>query len=292
MPLVLRFPTYHRILRTLSRLSYRRRMGGQEESYASESNQPTDALPPYPEVSGMPSTSAARVPYRLGSVPCLADSKQNEQDVPAPINSDFPHHFFVYNASAFGRSYMLGEHRNVPIYSITTHTGLSGQPDVVLHSGPNGSSPPLAGVDYSAFSRSATVELPPSAGSGHAITREPLKFSGFWYGTYSFTIEVGQTGHRESFEWRHSHGAEVNSLGGPISGWKLMRLASGGGSNKEVVAVWASIRMSITKEFSFCFLGIGATGALGKRWAVMAVITALRIWRESTTTALMLTCHS
>jgi hypothetical protein len=36
--------------------------------------------------------------------------------------------------------------------------------------------------------------------------------------------------------------------------------------------------MSMSKILSFRFLSSGANGALGERWAVMAVITALAIW--------------
>jgi hypothetical protein len=201
----------------------------------------------------------------------------------------------VYRGSTFSRSFTLGEHQSQPLYTISTHTGWSGQPDVLLHSGPNDSSPPLAGASSNTFSRSSTVELPPLPGSGRASAEETLDFSGFGHGKYSFSVEVGSAGRREAFEWRHSHGKEVDALGGARTGWKLVRVAtdapggdargsrfvSGGprtSDGKEVVAAWSNARMSMTKQLSFQFMGSGATGALGERWAVMAVITALRIW--------------
>ncbi|KAF3070562.1 hypothetical protein GL218_00138 [Daldinia childiae] len=119
----------------------------------------------------------------------------------------------------------------------------------------------------------------------------------------------GGTGRREAFEWRRSRGDAVEALGGRASGWKLVRMrtdapsglgGSGGGSGggrgggqqpvftggatagdgREVVAVWAWANMSLTKKMRFRFLGSGASGVLGERWAVMAVATALWIWER------------
>jgi hypothetical protein len=107
---------------------------------------------------------------------------------------------------------------------------------------------------------------------------------GFGHPSQLFSIEVEASGRRERFEWRHSHGAEVDSLGGRGQGWKLVRLeaSSAGGARtsdgREVVAAWANASMSLTKTLNFQFFNSGANGMLGERWAVMAVITALRIW--------------
>lgn len=250
-----------------------------------------DAPPPYSELpGGAPgaSTAPASTPQ-----PKQQPQQQPQQTPQAQIRRQFPPAFSVYRESTFARTYTLGEHQNQPLYAISLHSGWSGQPDVVLHSSASDSSPPLAGVECRAFSRQATVDLPPLPGSGRS--EELLEHSGFGHGAYNFSIEVGNTGRREPFEWRHSHGAEVDSLGGSSSGWKLIRLATdapggvghgaqfvGGGSQsrdgREVVAVWADARMSLSKILNFRFVGTGATGGLGERWAVMAVITALRIW--------------
>lgn len=220
------------------------------------------------------------------------------------INRQFPPAFSLYRESGFGRSYMIGVHQNQPLYAVSIHSGWSGQPDVVLHSGASDRLPPLAGVDANAFGRSATVDLPPLPGSGLAGSQERLEMSGAGFGHASqlFSIEVGTAGGgggggpRERFEWRHSHGAEVDRLGGRGQGWKLVRLdsdAAAGGlrggaqfargaartsDGLEVVAVWANASMSMSKELNFQFLGSGESGVLGERWAVMAVITALRIF--------------
>ncbi|KAI0541710.1 hypothetical protein GGR58DRAFT_455900 [Xylaria digitata] len=114
-----------------------------------------------------------------------------------------------------------------------------------------------------------------------------------------FSIETSASGRsRESFEWRHSSGVEVEALGGRHSGWKLVRVslppihmgknhhhsnsALGHSSDgKEVVAVWAGANMSVSKILRFRFIGSGADGSLGERWAIMAVATALAIWNRN-----------
>ena len=124
------------------------------------------------------------------------------------------------------------------------------------------------------FGSTCTVELPPlpTATSG-AVFEERATTSGWYHKKMNFSIEVEATGQREAFEWRHSRGSEVAALGASHSGWKLVRLGTG-----EVVAAWANSSMSITKQLQFHFLGSGANGILGERWAVMTVITALRMW--------------
>ncbi|KAK7734221.1 hypothetical protein SLS53_007869 [Cytospora paraplurivora] len=118
---------------------------------------------------------------------------------------------------------------------------------------------------------------------------------------------VGINGHqqqqqqrrKESFEWRRSNSLAVAGLGGRSQGWKLVRLSSevpphdpaalaaavlGGGPPSgdgcEVVAVCAQAVMSMTKLWKFAFVGTGSSGALGERWAVMAVVTGLAIWDQ------------
>lgn len=120
---------------------------------------------------------------------------------------------------------------------------------------------------------------------------------------FRFAIEVGpepsSAWRREVFEWRHSHGDAVAAfLDGAKAGWKLVRLAdddeNGNGNDnnnrhlvwprssdgREIVAVWSHARLSLTKVLKFRFLGSGATGVLGERWAIMAVMTALRMYQH------------
>ncbi|KAI1418188.1 hypothetical protein F5Y13DRAFT_150789 [Hypoxylon sp. FL1857] len=241
-----------------------------------------DAPPPYSS-SGPPPP----LPQQVSAAP------------PAPTQRLFPTSFSMYRESSWTqRSYMIGEHQATPLYAVTLHSGWSGQPDLVLHNGPNEKCPPLAGLARSVLGTSATITVRPVPGSGLPPAEEKMEYNGgFGPASYMFTIEVGVGGvaRRESFEWRHSSGGAVKGLDAKGSGWKLVRLETGpppgmgqgasfvGGGvkasdGKEVVAVWAWASASLTKNLKFKFIGTGASGVLGERWAIMAVASALRIW--------------
>jgi hypothetical protein len=161
----------------------------------------------------------------------------------------------------------------------------------------------MATVGLDTFSHSASITLAPHAGSTFAAAEERLVVAGGGFSTVlGFSIETttapGSGGVREDFEWRHSSGAEVEALGGRHSGWKLVRVSvppppsttitrkkhgndpGRSSDGKEVVAVWAAAVMSMSKILYFRFLGTGADGSLGDRWAVMAVASALSIWHR------------
>ncbi|KAI0882451.1 uncharacterized protein GGS22DRAFT_191038 [Annulohypoxylon maeteangense] len=233
--------------------------------------------------------------------------QQQQQYLPPPqplpqIPRQFPPAFNMYRASGLGnRHYTLGEHQKTPVYAISLHSGLSGQPDVVLHNGPQSSLPPLAAAEKSAWSSRGTVYLPPlpgaAVGKKGAAEERFENGGGLGHRTFSFAVEVGGgggVGQREMFEWRHSKGGAVKGLDGRSGGWKLVRLAMGppvgvdgagfvqgverGSDGREVVAVWAGASGSLSKILKFQFLGSGASGLLGERWAIMAVMTGLKIW--------------
>ncbi|KAI0427852.1 hypothetical protein F5Y09DRAFT_314977 [Xylaria sp. FL1042] len=74
--------------------------------------------------------------------------------------------------------------------------------------------------------------------------------------------------HSSSYPKRHRIGNSNHTLLGHSS------------DGKEVVAVCAGASMSVTKVLRFRFLGTGADGSLGARWAIMAVASALAIWNR------------
>ncbi|KAH8906626.1 hypothetical protein BR93DRAFT_625981 [Coniochaeta sp. PMI_546] len=199
------------------------------------------------------------------------------------VNRQFPPEFNLYSANLLGRTFNLGEHQNAPIYVVSIHTGWSGNPDVMLHTTANATSPPLATANFKTFTNDTTIKLPPLTPQSHP-TQTTLKGSMFMR-TWSFSIEVpGPNGQlrSEPFEWRHSKGEDVNSLGSVWgTGWKLVRMLRQDGDAKEVVAVFTEGTVSLTKKFCFKFTGAGETGALGERWAVMAVISAMAIWEKN-----------
>ncbi|KAI1740645.1 hypothetical protein F4680DRAFT_418744 [Xylaria scruposa] len=226
-----------------------------------------------------------------------ADTRTNTTSLDPEIYSRsgghiFPPAFCVYCQST--RHYIIGESHYLPLYAVSTHSSLSSKPDLVLYSGASEDTPPLAFVDHEPFSRSAGITLParrqgsPSFPASHEL----LESGGPFTRTLSFDIETAASdGRREHFEWRHSSGVEIEALGGRHSGWKLVRLSPPGMSKRrnnrgnnstlgEVVAVWVATGMFMARVLRFQFLGSGADGSLGERWAVMAVASALAIWNR------------
>ncbi|KAL7623940.1 hypothetical protein AAE478_005497 [Parahypoxylon ruwenzoriense] len=250
-----------------------------------------DVPPPYSETEPPGGASAA-----AAAAAAAAAIDRPLPQIPAQIKRQFPPMFNLYRVGGFG-NLTLGEHQAQPLYSVTLHSGWSGNPDIILHNGPAPATPTLAAVEFGMWSSSAIVHLPPLA-PGAQAAEEKMEAAGGGRNAYVFRVETGLGGvggggqrRRETFEWRHSRGDEVKALGGQGKGWKLVRMETGGGTpgaayrgagqssdGKEVVAVWSWAAMSVTKTLKFRFLGSGATGVLGERWAVMAVATALRIW--------------
>lgn len=220
--------------------------------------------------------------------------------------------------SGVQRRYFLGEHQVSPLYAVGAWASWTGnlQASLVLHNGPSEDYPPLATVAYDTWGRRVDVSLPPLPGPGGSGSGQPVVVQmprtggglgggggGILSHTVGFRVEVpwpsagagaggGVTWRKEAYEWRPSNSLAVSGLGGSSQGWKLVRLANelppGGlavagsgppsGDGHEVVAVCTNAVMSMTKLWKFSFLGTGVSGALGERWAVMAVVTGLVIW--------------
>ncbi|KAI1156515.1 hypothetical protein F4825DRAFT_446366 [Nemania diffusa] len=223
----------------------------------------------------------------------------------------FPRTFGVYTSTP--RHYYIGGSQEFPLYAISTRSLQPMKPDLVLYSGVSEDMPALASVLHDTLTRSASIALPAPPNSNSPAVHEPLQASGaFFSRTLSFAIETpaaaAAAAGREHFEWRRSGGGEVDSLRGRPLGWKLVRLTpppdaasktktSGGGDDRycggyvpghssdgrEVVAVWvgpAAPALFASKVLRFRFLGAGADGSLGPRWAVMAVASALAVWHR------------
>lgn len=274
-----------------------------------------------------------------------AAAPQLQPTAAAPYHP-FPAAFNLYHQkSKSGRSlvYTLGEHDSEPLYTLTIHSGISGNPSLVLHNGPDPGAPALASADkepgQESFAnkftgRASLITLPALPNFGRPTTEEPLENHVTLSGAgYAFSLEVQRgalgaitgaatdndgvvgaagTGNgndhdkkgdddkaahqwtRERFEWRKSRGNEVKQLDKLNSGWKLVRIhseadgvggtrrardAGASSDGKELVAVFAEVSgWSTSKVVKFKFLGSGATGEMGARWSLMAVMTALRVW--------------
>lgn len=204
-----------------------------------------------------------------------------------------------------------------PAFAISLPRGWYGE--MLLHAGPTASHPALATVAEQAGDSVDFVVVLPAAESLGVVGRSEVvrhvmtvKRDAFWFG-----IRVGSGNERrsEKFEWRHSRGSEVRSVGQAGVGWKLVRLgrsAPGGEEaeaegqtgmeakeakegftkdGKEIVAVWAQGKtLSGVKNMGEVrFLGAGATGEFGIQWSIMAVMSCFCIWlrtsQQSTTMA-------
>ncbi|KAI1799345.1 hypothetical protein F4811DRAFT_568352 [Daldinia bambusicola] len=267
----------------------------------------TGSQHPPPFTPQAPSHPSQPQPHPQPQSQQIPQQPQLQPQPQPPIPRQFPPAFNLYLES--GRHFHIGEHQASPLYAVSlARSAFSSKPDVLLHCGPGPRSPPLAAVERLGFDRCLTVTLPPlvpGAGVPRALERVETP-TGLLDGPYTFVVETGAGAgaaeglRREPFAWRRSRAEMVGALGGRSSGWKLVRLRTdapsgldgrgapaGGarararaGDGREVVAVWAWATASLTKKLRFRFLGSGASGVLGERWAVMAVATALWIFER------------
>lgn len=218
------------------------------------------------------------------------------------ISRQFPPLLNLYRdpfPGALQRRYFIGEHQNTPLYAVGAWSGWPVvQSSLMLHNGPSEDFAPLATVSYDSWGRRMDVTVPPLPGRNNGDTIS-VQAPGMMTTAFRFHVEVpwpdgngGVLWRKEAYEWRRSNSLAVAGLAGSNTGWKLVRLTNelppggvtvaGSGppsrDGHEVVAVCTNAVMSMTKLWKFCFLGTGVSGALGERWAVMAVTTGLAIW--------------
>ncbi|KAI0383989.1 hypothetical protein F5Y04DRAFT_233773 [Hypomontagnella monticulosa] len=256
-----------------------------------------------------PSTPAPALPPR-------SQPTSPQTSFPSPSTPQkFPVSWTLYRGPGSGTLLLKADSSNgpsPPLFAVSqTPNPSAGQPNLTLHEGPSTDAPALAtGERHKTFTGGihSVISLP---GSGSGISpEEPLRTLVSWpHISYAFDVDVGTADpsgknlgrlRRETFEWRHSAGSAITWLGAASTGWKLLRLSAdpppglkteewsftGGGEfssdGKEIVAVWADARRSQGPDgcMKFKFLGTGASGVLGERWTVMAVMSALRMWQQ------------
>lgn len=118
----------------------------------------------------------------------------------------------------------ISEPEQEPIYSVSLSLGWYGR--MLLHDGPDADSPVLAGSDIEGKWRTDfSIYLPPIPGL-EISESQILRSKGNMKECYWFGMQIGQGAgrHIERFEWRRSHGTEVNSVEESKYGWKLVRL--------------------------------------------------------------------
>ncbi|KAJ4227009.1 hypothetical protein NW759_004383 [Fusarium solani] len=249
--------------------------------------------PPIPEAETLASQAQPPpLPPRMAPTP---------EPEPEPVPRKLPHTLNLYRYKGSDMpvgTYTLGERESQPLYLCKADRrflGLLSSP-MVIYSGPTDDDPPLAYIKISGWSCTVSVGLAAWSGALTLYPDQEVKEK-FFRGGQHFTIESGTSGNevKEEFEWRPSKCDAVAGLGGQRRGWKLMRLARGppGGADmdflpgnirdsygKEIVAVWTEAKRNSTEIGHFRFLGTGVTGALGDKWAIMAIITALALLEQ------------
>ncbi|KAI1122716.1 hypothetical protein F5Y10DRAFT_253370 [Nemania abortiva] len=271
-------------------------MGNPKEAEAAAYAAPADSVPPPPYQETANNTNTLPPPgpapaYGAGeSSPAGGSVSGVKPKIPAALNAYM----------GFSKTFYLGERKEDPLFAVRMHSGFTKNPDLVLYDGPSDKSPILATATHESIWKPSSV-LTVSAHEGVAYdsgkqTVKMAAHSSFRHWTYRFTADVGvgKETRREEFEWRSSHGSEVKELDGNRWGWKLVRLSSqplGGGGGRatralgstsdglEVVAAWAhNASFSRSKTLKFQLMGSALTGMLGERGAVLALVSALRIW--------------
>jgi hypothetical protein len=229
-----------------------------------------------------------------------ADSKITPEISAQTAERSFPTNLKVtYEKSISKIVCFLSEPDSEPSYTVSLPQGFWGP--MIFHDGPSDKHPVLATVkDESKWGNKFGVSLPASSKEGVESRPELVKYEmvskkeRYWFG-----LEVGHGDQRrlDRFEWRHSHGTEVKSLGGSKWGWKLVRLGRNSGTEEhdtaevtggnealasdggEIVAVWADATgLTLTRVGEFQLLGSGATGELGQSFSLMALASCLCIW--------------
>jgi hypothetical protein len=126
----------------------------------------------------------------------------------------------------------------------------------------------LATADF--HSLSSKIDI--SVGTFNCV----LQSDGVFTPSYPFEY-IHDDGSREVFEWKRSHGREVQSLDGAYHGYKLVRVKNG-----QVVAAWTRPGgWSTGKVGKIALMERG----LGERWEVTTVIGALALLEKERASA-------
>ncbi|TFB00892.1 hypothetical protein CCMA1212_007376 [Trichoderma ghanense] len=212
--------------------------------------------------------------------------------------------------------HLLNSSSSEPVYTFNLPEGWWGS--LILHSGPTADHPPLAAVRNTGKSGMGNlVTLPPLRPGQEVLEEKISRRRKGWMDIWSFAVPVpvrDQAGEKattrvERFEWVSTGGKEVKGLHEWGRGWKLRRVAASHHTDayadkdwdddekdgedaaaceyerlhadSEVLAVWADAKgLNIKKAAKFEFVNSGATGELGEAWALMAVVSFVRVWQR------------
>ncbi|KAI1207112.1 uncharacterized protein F4807DRAFT_435623 [Annulohypoxylon truncatum] len=256
------------------------------------------APPPYSEVVPEYHSRSATQP---GGIPNV--SSNTVLTLYRPLPSILDAHYQWRISTIFH----LGSITDKRLFAVAVHTGLSGKgpgrPGVILHNGPTDKDPMLAAAgdengNISSLNSIITLARPSGGASNENYTEIMHAATSSGTATFRFSTETGhkQGVRREDFEWRKSKGdQDKNLVDSPWKcGFKLLRLSNRSGKDAnlgdgasqgstsggpEVVAIFAwNSNWSVMNPFRIEFRESGQTGELGEKFAVIAIITGLRLW--------------
>ncbi|GFP59523.1 hypothetical protein TASIC1_0013021900 [Trichoderma asperellum] len=227
-----------------------------------------------------------------------AESKEAHQKIHKATLAGvtFPSTFELYYDPSWKKFKMiLGQAPSEPLYVFNLPEGWWG--DLIMYNGPTLEHPPLAAVRNTGKSGMGDAVTLPPLGPGQEVIDEKMSrrrkglTDVFSFAAVVDTREGEKTTRRvQRFEWVGSGRKEVKDLNEWTHGWKLRRVIASDAEDEdesenelpagEILAVWADSSMSLKKAAKFQFLNSGATGELGEAWALMAVITFVRVWQR------------
>lgn len=269
--------------------------------------------PAYDESEPTPPSQQSQAPpyYENQASKNHATTSSPYRQFPPVMNAYYEWHsmktFNLCGATKEDRLYVVEMHTG---YSAKGPLGLKA--GMILHNGLSTKDPILAvagdesqfAARVYAFNANSVIMLPPleDRASHRAMTTEMMRPSATSDNgvAFIFSVEVGEKLRRKRFEWRKFKKGDGGDEASP-GGFKLLRLPSsskktdtntGGSSSSkgddsssptgddgEVVAVltltrsWAKIK----HPFSLELTGSALSGALGERWTLVVVITAIRL---------------
>ncbi|CAJ2513325.1 Uu.00g014440.m01.CDS01 [Anthostomella pinea] len=248
----------------------------------------------------------SHAPPEYDDTPPRYDASQASQNNPSWPYRPFPPVVNAYYKMKATFTFHLGDESDREMFAVRAHTGLAGggpgRPGITIHNGPTDKHPLLAAAGQEGgLSPYSVISLPPFPGSSDNLSTETMRAAMRRAClTYRFTIEVGESPawQRQEFEWRKCEGGEGNELfDSPFTCWfKLVKRSEQGGAAAEskaldegghigpnsqgdvVVAALGWHGTWTMTPFRLQFMGTGLTGVFGRRWALMVIATALRLW--------------
>lgn len=244
----------------------------------------------------------------------LTNKHLASSEIASPLHYPFPAFIqaiskWEANRDAFKTFKLCGKDENDILYIVELNLGfksggvLDDRPGLILRNGTTLQAPVIAAachqsinsLSFMDFDTQSIILLPKlSNQAGGPIHRDLVEsrmlphLSPSKNITLRFSVEVGENGHRETFEWRK---CRAKGIVGP-SGFRLYHASienstksTGSASltrddDRDILAevTWTRAFSSTKLLFKLEFKGDGLTASLGERWSLAVVITASKIW--------------